>query len=266
MTGDAVGAAGPALDHVVVNVLRRMDEAAALFTALGFQLTPLGRHSLGSINHLVMTPGAYLELVGVPDEGPQRRDVLDSPFGLNGLVLATDDADATFTELAAAGLPAGRPDAFSRPVTIGGRTEPAMFRTVRLPTDTFAAGRVYHCQHLTPELVWHEPWTHHPNGLLAIDGIRVASSDPKREAPRFAAACRSRAEPHGGGWRVALGAAHLDIVAGPPRFLDLALRFAALDELAGRASTLPDVAWTAWGTREAELVLSRLDVRLRCTC
>ena len=84
--------AAAALDHVVVNVLRGMDGAAAIFAALGFQLTPLGRHSLGSINHLMMTPGGYLELVGVPPEGKQRQEVLDSPFGLNGLVLKSDDA------------------------------------------------------------------------------------------------------------------------------------------------------------------------------
>ena len=58
MTGPAPGApADGALDHVVINVLRRMDEAADLFAALGFRLTPRGHHSLGSVNHLMMTAG-----------------------------------------------------------------------------------------------------------------------------------------------------------------------------------------------------------------
>ena len=93
-----------ALDHVVINTLKSMDAAADLFAALGFTLTPRGHHSLGSINHLMMTPGAYLELVGVPDTGRQRQEVLDSPFGLNGLVLRTFDADATRDRLAASGF------------------------------------------------------------------------------------------------------------------------------------------------------------------
>ena len=65
----ATGAEGEPLDHVVVNVLHDMDAAAGLFTALGFTLTPRGHHSLGSINHLMVVPGAYLELVGLPAEG-----------------------------------------------------------------------------------------------------------------------------------------------------------------------------------------------------
>ncbi len=256
---------GPALDHVVINVLRRMDEAAALFTALGFQLTPLGRHSLGSINHLMMTRGPYLELIGVPAEGLQRQDVLDSPFGLNGLVLASRDADRTFERLSAAGLNVGRPSAFSRPVTIDGRTQDARFRTVRLPVATFAASRVYHCEHLTPGLVWHEPWLDHPNGFSGIDALRIASPHPERDAGRYAAACGSPAEPWSGGWRVPLGDAHLDVVPGSEaRFLSLGLRFADLAAIGARAAVLPAVRWVEAGPGEADLHLPSFDVRLRC--
>ena len=56
----------PTLDHVVVNVRERMDDAAALYRRLGFALTPLGRHTLGSINHLAMFGTDYMELLGVP--------------------------------------------------------------------------------------------------------------------------------------------------------------------------------------------------------
>ncbi|MFJ5487301.1 VOC family protein, partial [Hansschlegelia beijingensis] len=108
------------LDHVVVNALRGMDAAAETFAALGFTLTPLGRHSLGSINHLMVAPGAYLELVAVPETGKQRQEVLDSPFGLSGLVFKTDDADAAYQRLSAAGLSPTEPVAFSRPVEIDG--------------------------------------------------------------------------------------------------------------------------------------------------
>ncbi|MGT2489324.1 VOC family protein [Methylobacterium oryzae CBMB20] len=151
MTGpDLAAPADRALDHVVINVLRRMDEAAELFAALGFRLTPRGHRSLGSVNHLMMTAGPYLELVGLPETGPQRQDVLDSPFGLNGLVVASRDADATHARLAAAGLAAGPPVAFTRPVTVDGREAAARFRTVRVPADRFPAGRLYHCEHLDP--------------------------------------------------------------------------------------------------------------------
>ena len=256
---------GPALDHVVINVLRRMDEAAALFTALGFQLTPRGRHTLGSVNHLMMTSGPYLELIGVPEVGPQRRDVLDTPLGLNGVVLATPDADLTFAALSAAGLAVDQPDAFSRPVTIEGRTAEARFRTVRLPAATFAAARVYHCQHLTPELVWHEPWLAHPNGFRGIEALRIASPEPERDAGRYATACGSRTEAREDGWRIPLGDAHLAIVPGPAaRFVSLGLCFADLDDIEARAAAFQEARWMWVGEEQADLHLPSFDLCLRC--
>ncbi len=68
------GAAAPgSLDHVVVNVLRRMDEAADLFAALGFRLTPRGHHSLGSINHLMMVRGPISNWSACPRPGRSGR-------------------------------------------------------------------------------------------------------------------------------------------------------------------------------------------------
>lgn len=272
MSAGAAGAApdGAALDHVVINVLHRMDEAAATFAALGFQLTPRGHHSLGSINHLMMTPGAYLELVGLPETGPQRRDVVDSPFGLNGLVLRSRDADATHARLAATGLAAGPPVSFSRPVTVDGISAEARFRTVRLPAVLFPAGRLYHCEHLTPDLVWRPDWFAHPNGFLGIDALTVESPDPAGEAGRYAAACGAPAE-HvdgkclDGTWRIRLGDMMVAIVPGErARFRDVGLVFAGLDPLAARAASLPGAEWTRLGPYRGALALPALDLRLLC--
>jgi hypothetical protein len=45
----------------VINALFDMDGAAALTSRLGFTLTPRGFHSRGSINHLMVFEGHYLE-------------------------------------------------------------------------------------------------------------------------------------------------------------------------------------------------------------
>ncbi len=259
--------AAATLDHVVVNTLRGMDASARLFADLGFTLTPLGRHSLGSINHLMMTPGPYLELVGVPEEGLQRQDVLDSPFGLNGLVMRSDDAVATHAGLRAAGFRAAPPAAFSRPVAIDGVEQQARFRTVRLPADLFPAGRVYFCEHLTPDYVWRTQWLSHPNAFQGIDAIVVASADPADEARRYARVCAAVAEQHGDAWQVRLGSFTIRLVRGQrPRFLSLGLRFTDLDELRRRARALPDVAWEADGACAALLTLPALDLALECRC
>ena len=54
----------PVLDHIVIDVRDRIDEAAERFTALGFRLTPRGHPTLGSSNHLAMFATDYLELLG----------------------------------------------------------------------------------------------------------------------------------------------------------------------------------------------------------
>lgn len=256
-----------ALDHVVVNALRGMDEAAAIFTALGFQLTPLGRHSLGSINHLMMTSGGYLELVGVPAEGRQRQEVLNSPFGLNGLVLKSDDTDATYARLSDAGLEPAQPVAFSRPVEIDGEIFDARFRTVRVPATRFPAGRVYFCEHLTPELVWRPEWLTHPNGFVRLDRIEVVSAEPRVDAAGYAAAAGVEPGLNGGGATITLADRFVvDVVPGDrPRFATLDLAFDGLDPIAARASATPGAEWTGPGSDgTATLAIPSLDLTLAC--
>ncbi|MEP9380588.1 VOC family protein [Aquabacter sp. CN5-332] len=252
------------LDHVVVNVLKDMLSAAEAFAAQGFTLTPLGHHSLGSINHLMMTPGPYLELVGVPETGKQRQEVLDSPFGLNGLVLKTDDADETFARLADGGFAPTGPVAFSRPVKIDGREEEARFRTVRLPAHLVPAGRVYFCEHLTPDFVWRQEWLSHPNGLVDIDRFVVASPDPETDARLYAALCEGVAAHSEAGWSVACDGFRIDFVEGPPRFVTFDLVFDGLDEIVRRATALPQAGWQALSATTGTLTLPDFALTIAC--
>jgi hypothetical protein len=193
------------LDHVVVNTLFDMDRAAALMSQLGFTLTPRGYHSLGSINHLVMFEHDYLELVGLPlGTDVLRRDVLESPRGLNGLVFQASDVEACQRTLRDSGLAMLEPQSFSRPVTIDGVEHLARFRTVRTAPELFEAGRVYYCQHFTPELVWHRPWMSHPNDVRALSELVVVTSNAEVDAPRYAKAAQSSVERQGDDWTIAL--------------------------------------------------------------
>jgi hypothetical protein len=183
------------LDHVVINVLFDMDRAAALMSQLGFTLTPRGFHSLGSINHLMVFESHYLELIGLPSgTDVLRRDVLESPRGLNGLVFQARDIDTCRSALQDSGLTMLEPQSFSRPVTIDGIEQLARFRTVRTAPELFEAGRVYYCQHYTPELVWHRPWMSHANGCTGLSELVVVSAVIETDVPRYAKAARARAE------------------------------------------------------------------------
>lgn len=176
------------VDHAVINVLTGMDAAVERFGALGFAPTARGHHSLGSINHLMMFEGDYLELVGIEAGATQvRQEVASAPIGLNGLVFATDDARALHARLAAAGVPVLDPVDFSRPVLIDGTERVAAFTTVRIDPGFLRGGRVYFCQHHTPELVWRPQWLQHPNGAGGLAEFVVVVDDPAAEARRYEA-------------------------------------------------------------------------------
>src|SRR5207244_4444352 len=94
------------LDHVVINARDDMDRAADIYRRLGFTLTERGYHSLGSTNHLAMFGTDYLELIALPKGATSgRMDLLNYPFGLNGLVFGSEDSAATYGALAKAGVP-----------------------------------------------------------------------------------------------------------------------------------------------------------------
>jgi len=102
------------LDHVVINARDDMDRAADIYRRLGFTLTERGHHSLGSMNHLAIFGTDYLELIALPKGASSgRMDLLDYPFGLNGLVFGSEDSTATYEALTKAGVPVEPPMEFT---------------------------------------------------------------------------------------------------------------------------------------------------------
>lgn len=175
------------IDHVVIDVRDRMAEGAEAWRRLGFQLTPMGRHSLGSANHLAVLGRDYLELLGtdVPG-GALRPDIAPYPVGLNGLVFRTGGAEALSAGQQARGVPIGPAQAFHRPVDLpDGTSGEAHFRTARLDRAAAFDGRLYWCEHLTPEHVWRPEWQSHPNGALGVARILLSVRDPERQAAMF---------------------------------------------------------------------------------
>ena len=177
----------PILDHIVIDVRDRIEEAAQQFLALGFRLTPRGHHTLGSSNHLAMFATDYLELLGFGAGGASRAEIQPFPIGLNGLVFKADDAERMYQHALGAGLPIQPVQSFSRPVTLAGETRDARFRTTRLDPKKVPMGRVYFCEHLTPDLVWRREWQTHPNGAQAISRVVVATPSPEQTATLFRA-------------------------------------------------------------------------------
>lgn len=170
----------PVLDHIVANVHQRMDEAERLYRRLGFTLTPRGRHTLGSINHLAIFATDYLELIGLSEDAGGRQELLEWPLGWNGVVFNTEDAAGLQAGLAEAGVAAGAPNDFSRPVALEDGVFDAAFRTVRMPNETTPAGRLYWCEHKTRGLVWRDAWRRHRNGVVGVARVVYVAENPAR--------------------------------------------------------------------------------------
>jgi hypothetical protein len=239
----------PVLDHVVIDVRERIDEAMRCFASLGFLLTPRGRHTLGSVNHLAMFATDYLELLGFDDGGSARVEITRFPAGLNGLVFKTTDAELVHREATAAGLPVLPVQAFSRPVTLDGATRDARFRTTRLDPDKIAMGRVYFCEHLTPDLVWRQEWQAHQNGASTIARVVVATPDPERTAQLLQKLFgRGAAAERDGRCVIAAGTAEVELA--PPTMVAAEFGEAAA-EPAGRAEYMAVLGIKVRSLREA---------------
>ena len=167
------------LDHIAINVKENMDEAHQIFSKLGFTLTPRGYHSLGSINHSMVFTNDYLELIGTPKgKAITRPELKKAEIGINGLVFKSDNIKKTYQHLLNVRLSNFPPRYFSRPVEINGIEREAKFETVSIKDNIFKAGRVYFCNHLTPNLVWIPEYKSHKNNVSEIAEITVIDSNP----------------------------------------------------------------------------------------
>lgn len=177
------------LDHVVIHVEDQLDEALANYARLGFTLTPRGHHSKGTSNHLAIFGDDYLELLGVEPRNAAAR--WGHPSGLAGLVFKTANADDTWRHLKERSVPleGDGPQSFHRPVVVDGvPLGDAAFRTLRIAANRIPNGRVFFCEHATPELVWRAQWQEHANGARGLAEYVYVALDPNAAASILAQA------------------------------------------------------------------------------
>src|SRR5260370_11815153 len=181
-----IGSIRPVLDHVVVNVMGNLDEAAAQYTRLGFEMTERGHDTVGSNNNLAIFGTNCLELLGyLPGRESMRADLWAHPPGLTGLVFKSADADLVYSTLRERGIQVQEPMSFSRPVALADGVQDARFKVIRVAGEEVQNGRTFFCHHDTPELVWRPEWQSHPNGLTDIADFVIASRAPARTAALY---------------------------------------------------------------------------------
>ncbi|GLR77950.1 VOC family protein [Azospirillum oryzae] len=178
------------LDHLVI-ATRDLDAARDAYTRLGFTVTPRGHHTqLKSANHTILFPtGTYLELLGIEEQRPANAHYaafLREREGIAAVALKTPDARAAAQPLTAAGFPVSEPVDFGRPVELPGGTRDANFTITQIDPAATPAGRVFLCQHHTPDLVWRPDQMEHANGATGLEALVIAAADPDAVAATYA--------------------------------------------------------------------------------
>ena len=164
------------LDHLVLPVTD-LDAASAMCSDAGFVVTPETVHPFGTSNRLVVFEGAYLELVGVADQGRLpgagfARQVADhleeGRIGFSLLACratSIGDAGAAVRE---AGLEAGEPMWFSRPAP---RTDGSILTASFTLLPIVDHPSQFFCVHHTPDAIWFRPHLRHSNGVRRIEQV-----------------------------------------------------------------------------------------------
>ena len=108
-----------------------------------------------------------------------------------------------------------------------------------LDPGKIAMGRVYFCEHLTPELVWRPEWQRHANGAQSIARVVVATGEPRRTASLFSTLFGpdSVAEADG---KCVIGAGSARVELAPPAAI--AAEFGDAADPAGRPEYIAAVA------------------------
>jgi len=148
-----------------------------------------GHHCKGSSNHLAILGDDYLELLGEEPHNANKPGIKwVHPHGLAGLVFKTEDADRSWTALSDRHIPleGNAPSTFHHPVELNGQLlGNARFRTLGIAAQRIPNGRVFFCEHGTPELVWRSEWQTHANGASGLAEYVYVTPDPNASVDLF---------------------------------------------------------------------------------
>ncbi len=126
-------------------------------------------------------------MLGWPEGAPPaRKEIADSPAGLDALVFRSTNAQQTYEYLKDNGFDVNPVQRLERPIESAGKQAVARFDTVRFSSQPIAGFRVYFCQHLTPEYVWVDRYMKHANGARTLSDILLVSGEPQSMAQTLA--------------------------------------------------------------------------------
>jgi hypothetical protein len=176
------------LDHVA-HFIPDLAAARGTLQAMGFAVTPESAQRTqdgpaGTSNVTVMLPQGYLEFLAPTMDTPNAAKLRAAMKRYSGVHLAcfgTPAAEEEQARLATHGFAPLPLVELSRETETGR----AQFKVLRPAPDAMPEGRVQFVQHLSPEVIWHERWMGHANGVRKLACLFVVADDPVAVAARW---------------------------------------------------------------------------------
>lgn len=186
------------LDHFVLCV-RDLDAAAEFYRRLGFSVGAKNRHPWGTENHIVQTPGTFLEILGLaPDAvitdplpgeksfGAFARDYIGQREGFGMLVLESQNAKADKTGFAQSNIGDYPVFPFAREGKKPDGTPVKVAFELAFADDPYAPDVFFFvCEQKYPENFWNAAMQGHGNGATSFPGIIMAAENPSAHAEFF---------------------------------------------------------------------------------
>lgn len=219
------------IDHLVIAV-PDLERAVASYRALGFTVTPGGRHPVGTYNALIpFQDGSYVELIAFYEANPAHRwwAPLQRGGGLVDFCAQTDALAADVAALRAAGVEIADPAPMSRQ-----RPDGYDVRWVlAIPREGYRGVVPFLIEDTTPRAERVPGDTAHPNGATGLHTLTVAVDDLVRARGWYARALGQPGEPiereelGAAGYRFTLGRHRVDLLIPLPGDSPLATWLAA---------------------------------------
>lgn len=207
------------LDHLLTYV-PSLEAAAALFTKMGFTLSPRSSiDAMGISNHLILMnpvgPGRanYLELMSSHDRsklGTTMERILSGPAGTRSMVLAAENVSKFHRRVGELGFVASEPVHARREWKIPG--EPSVFPEFDVILPVEAPLRFNACQYYNVELYLRPEWRVHANGAKRIAKCFAVADEPASLASYALLFGQPGRECSDGSWRYPTGEIDLQVL------------------------------------------------------
>lgn len=173
-------------------MVRDIDALRDRYAALGFTMTPVGRHPWGTSTSLAMFEGCLLELMSVYDEslldvcpagdfrfGRLIRDHLAEREGISMQALHSDDAEGDAAIVKTRGVACEGTISFGRDVVLPDGRRDRTATTLKILHDpAFPRLSTFICQQHRPDLIYVPTWMAHANRATGIRQVTILSPEP----------------------------------------------------------------------------------------